>query len=70
MNSLVRVLEKQDKFNSLIKDIKNGVNPILLSGLPDGGKMHMAYAIKTFTEKPICIITYNEIQARKLIKDF
>ena len=69
MNSLLKVLEKQDKFSKFIKDIKNGVNPILLSGLTDGGKMHLTYATKVFADKPICIITYNEIQARKLIKD-
>lgn len=69
MNSLIKALEKQDKFNKYINDIKNEVNPILLSGLTDGGKTHLAYATKVFTDKPICIITYNEIQARKLIKD-
>lgn len=69
MKSIIQLLEKQDKFNKYIEDLKNGINPILLSGLTDGGKMHMAYATKTFLESPICIITYNEIQARKLIKD-
>ena len=39
MNSLVSVLEKYDKFASLIKDVKQGVNPIMLSGLTDGGKV-------------------------------
>ena len=69
MNSLIKVLEKQDKFNKYIQDVKNKVNPILLSGLTDGGKIHLAYATKVFAEKPICILTYNEIQARRLIKD-
>ena len=69
MNSLIKALEKQDKFNTYIRDVKNGVNPMLLSGLTDGGKIHLAYATKFFTEKPMCIITYNEIQAKKLIKD-
>ena len=69
MNSLISVLEEQDKFNSYIKDVKNDVNPILLSGLTDGGQIHLAYATKFFTQKPMCIITYNELQARKLIKD-
>ena len=69
MNSLVQLLEKQDKFKSYIEDIEKNVNPILLSGLTDGGKMHLAYSTKVFTKRPICVITYNEIQARKLVKD-
>ncbi len=30
----------------------------------------MMYSTKFYTEKPICIITYNEMQARKIINDF
>ena len=57
------------KFNDYIFDVKKGVNPIMLSGLTDVGKIHMAYSTRFYTEKPICIITYNELQAKKLIKD-
>ena len=53
-----------------IFDVKKGVNPIMLSGLTDVGKIHMAYSTKFYTEKPICIITYNEMQAKKIKKDF
>ena len=69
MNSLINILEKYDKFNSYIKDVKQGVNPIMLSGLTDSGKIHLSYATKMYTDRPICIVTYNELQARKLIKD-
>ena len=33
------------------------------------GKVHMAYSTRFYSEKPICIITYNELQAKKIIKD-
>lgn len=69
MNSLISILEKYDKFNCYIKDVKEGVNPIMLSGLTDSGKVHLSYATKMYAEKPICIITYNELQARKLVKN-
>ena len=69
MNSLINILEKYDKFNSYIKDIKQSVNPIMLSGLTDSGKVHLSYATKMYVDRPICIVTYNELQARKLIKD-
>ena len=69
MNSLINILEKYDKFNNYIKDVKQGVNPIMLSGLTDSGKVHLSFATQMYAEKPICIITYNELQARRLIKD-
>ena len=57
------------KYNDYIFNVKKGTNPIMLSGLTDTGKIHMAYSTRFYTEKPICIITYNELQAKKIIKD-
>ena len=69
MNSLLKVVPNFKKFNDYIFDVKKGTNPIMLSGLTDVGKIHMAYATKFYAEKPICIVTYNEMQAKKIIKD-
>ena len=69
MNSLVKVVPNLKKFNDYLFDIKKGTNPMMLSGLTDVGKIHMAYSTKFYTEKPVCIITYNEMQAKKIIKD-
>ena len=69
MNSLVKTLPNIKKFNEYIFDVKKQVNPIMLSGLTDMGKVHLSYATSFYTERPICIITYNELQAKKLIKD-
>lgn len=69
MNEIVKVLPNYKKFNSYIDDVKNGTTPIMLSGLTDAAKVHFAYATNFYTEKPILIITYNELQAKKLIKD-
>ena len=69
MNSLVKTLPNVKKFNDYIFDVKKGVKPIMLSGLTDVGKIHMAYSTKFYTDKPICIITYDEMQAKKIIKD-
>ena len=69
MNSLIGILEKYDKFSSYVKDIKQGVTPIMLSGLTDSGKVHLSFATQMYTDKPICVVTYNELQARKLVKD-
>ena len=69
MNSLVKVIPNVKKYKSYIEDVKKQVNPMLVSGLTDSAKMHLAYSTHFYTEKPICIITYNEIQAKKILKD-
>ena len=69
MNSLVKVVPNVKKFKAYIDDLKNGTTPIMISGLTDSGKMHFAYSSYFYQEKPICIVTYNEMQAKKIIKD-
>ena len=69
MNLLIEKLNKNQKFKQYILDIKNNISPISLSGLSDVGKAHIVLGMLLETKKPICIITYNEMQAKKLIKD-
>ena len=69
MEDTVKELPNSEKFKSYIEDIKKNVSPMMLSGLTDQGKLHLAYATKFYTERPICIITYNEMQAKKLVDD-
>ena len=69
MNYIIKTMPNVKKFNDYIFDIKTNKTPIMLSGLTDVGKVHMSYATKFYSEKPICIITYNELQAKKIIAD-
>lgn len=69
MNFNSQELPKSEKFNRYLGDIQNKISPIMLSGLLDVGKIHMTYATKFYTNRPILIITYNEMQARKIIND-
>ena len=69
MNSLVKIVPNVKKYNDYLFNVNKGTNPIMLSGLTDTAKVHLAYSTKFYVEKPICIVTYNEMQARKLIKD-
>ncbi|MGN1299675.1 MAG: transcription-repair coupling factor [Candidatus Scatovivens sp.] len=69
MNSLVKVVPNVKKYNDYLFNVNKGTNPIMLSGLTDSGKVHLAYSTKFYSNKPICIITYNEIQAKKIVKD-
>jgi len=69
MNELVKVLPNFRKFNDYINNVRNNTSPIMLSGLTDSAKTHFAYSTHFYAEKSICIITYNEMQAKKILKD-
>ena len=70
MDSLTKIVPNVKKYSDYLFDINKGKTPIMLSGLTDTGKVHMAYSTKFYTDKPICIITYNDMQAKKIKKDF
>ena len=69
MNSLVKVVPNVKKYKTYLEDVKNKINPMMISGLTDSGKVHLAYSTSFYAERPICIVTYNELQAKKIIKD-
>lgn len=69
MNELCKDLEQNQKFLELIEDIKNNTSPITISGLSDVGEAQFISAIKDETKKNICIITYNELQAKRIVRD-
>ncbi len=69
MNFLIRNLEESKKFKELIKAIKQKQSPVAISGLTDVEKTYMISAIMQNEKSPICLLTYNEIQAQKLCKD-
>ena len=69
MNSILKIVPNVKKYSDYLFDINKGKTPMMLSGLTDVSKVHMAYSTKFYSEKPICIITYNELQAKKIIKD-
>ena len=69
MNTIVGELGKNPKFCEYIKNIENKISPIAISGLTSVGMTHMIAGTKEFSKKPICIITYNEVQAKRIVED-
>ena len=69
MNTIIEELGRNSKFNDLIKNIENQKSPIEISGLTDVGECEFISGIYEKTKKPMLIITYNEIQAKKLLSD-
>ena len=69
MNALIKMLSNSKKFNSYLEDIKNKKSPVMLTGLTDVSKTYFSYGTSEYINNNICIITYNEIQAKRLVKD-
>ena len=66
MDYILRDISQTKSFQSFIK---NDNYPITLSGLVCVSKSAIISLIQKEKEKKILIITYNEIQAQRLIKD-
>ena len=69
MNILINELENSKKFLEIINHIKLEKSPISLSGLSDMGKVQTIATLNNALNKNICVITYNQIQAKRLLKD-
>lgn len=71
MNLIMTELTKSKKFNSILERIKNKKekSPILISGLTDVSEMSFVAGINEYSKRPIMLITYNEVQAQKLLRD-
>ena len=66
MNPIIAEMHNSNKFNEYIKNIKENKAPISVLGLAGVGLEQIVGATNTFTKSPICLITYNELQARRV----
>ena len=66
MNYILRDLANKDKFK---KYINNNTYPMNLSGLAFAAKAQLIATTYEEKRNPICLITYNEIQAKEMIKN-
>lgn len=69
MNTIIGELGKSPKFIDLLEQIEQQASPIVISGLTDVAMTQIGVAIHEFGKKPICFVTYNEIQAKKLYEN-
>ena len=72
MQFLIETLCKNEKLEEISQSItKNKKSQhIAISGLSDVSKIQLMEALLEKQKRPICVLTYNEIQAKKLIEDF
>ena len=69
MNALLEILSNSKKFNSYIKDLENKISPVTVTGLTDVLKTCFICETTSKLRQKILLISYNEIQAKKLIDD-
>ena len=69
MNILINELQNSKKFSEVINHIKETKSPISLSGLSDMGKIQAIAGLHDSLNKNICVITYNQIQAKRILKE-
>ncbi|WFA07742.1 transcription-repair coupling factor [Tissierella sp. Yu-01] len=66
---LIDPLKNLESYNKLLSDIKNKITPISTYGIIDENLGHFSYAIKQHTEKPILLITYDDVRSRIIYDD-
>ncbi len=69
MNTIIGELGKSRKFVDLVKNIENETSPVEISGLTDVGETQLIAGINEYTKRPILVVTYNEIQAKKIVEN-
>ena len=69
MNRIIENLIQNEKFKDYIKDLKSNVTPISILGLVDVAKSQWIDATMQSENRPVCLITYNELQAKKIYED-
>ena len=69
MNTIIGELGKSQKFIDLSNQIEKETSPISISGLTSVGMTELVSAINGYNKKPILLLTYNEIQAKKIVQN-
>ena len=68
MKEITEKLLNNEQFKLYIKEAQNKTDPIYLLGLTDISKSYIIGTTLKLIKTPICIVTYNELQAKELFK--
>lgn len=69
MSELYKDLRESQKFIEIISNIENNKCPVTISGLSNVGEIQFVAAINDSIKESCCIVTYNELQARRIVND-
>lgn len=68
MKNITEKLLNNEQFNLYIKEAQSKNGPIYLLGLTDMSKSYIPETTLKLIKRPICIVTYNELQAKEIYK--
>ncbi|SCX78600.1 transcription-repair coupling factor [Alkaliphilus peptidifermentans] len=66
---LLSPIKKTIEYNQIIGAIKGRKTPVVIHGLSESQKPHIAFGIFEELDGQVCIITYNELEARQIYED-
>ncbi len=66
---LIDPLKNLDSYKKLLKDIEDKLTPISTYGIIDENLGHFSYALKQHANKPILLITYDDVRSSILYDD-
>ena len=69
MKVITEKLLNNESFKKYLSNIQQEKSPIFLLGITDVSKSYIVGTTLKLIKKPICIITYNEMEARELYKN-
>ena len=69
MNAINNLLDNSREFKEIISKAEKGLYPISVSGSADAQKAHLADSVARKLSKKVFIITYNDIQAKRICDD-
>ena len=69
MNAVLKELYESSKYKDLLKTIENKKSPVAISGLTGVSETELVTGTLESLKRPIFIVTYNEVQAQKLVND-
>jgi len=69
MNSLQQLFMKDHHINTLLEDLRKGIDQQLVTGLTGGARPLFIRSIAQETERPILVVSPNLLQAQRLFED-
>ena len=69
MKRLIEPLLQLETYQELLSALDEKLSPILTVGVSESQKNHLLYAVGAHKEKSFLVVTYNDMQAKKIYED-
>lgn len=68
-SGMIQPLLEFESYQKLLEDLEHHHSPILATGILDSQKAHLIYALQAHANRPIIILTHNEMKAKEIYED-